>query len=42
MKKLFKITKRFSGFDLTKNSLKETASAIKNMNRIVEFEPNLT
>ena len=37
MKNLFKITRRLSGLDLTSNSLKETASAIKQMNRIIEF-----
>lgn len=42
MKNFFKITRRFSGLDITSNSLKDTASAIKNMNRIVEFEPSLT
>lgn len=42
MKNLFRIPKRFFNVKVTMSSLKETATGIKNMNRIIEFDPNLT
>ena len=42
MHNLFRIPRKLFGIKVTTNSLKDTAQGVANMNRIVEFEPNLT